>query len=97
MRKRTEDAYPVALRIPMSLYEEMMKAVNDSGMTTTEFILRSIREKLKNYKFESEKTDEAPITRAELKEMMQDLIREELESKPSFTITQSKKEHKQRL
>lgn len=93
MKKRTEDAYPLSLRIPMSLYEEMIKAVEDSGMTKTEFILRAIREKLKAYKFESDQPDAVPVTRAEIR----DMIREELGKDTSFTVISSKKQQMQRL
>ena len=77
----------------MSLYKELEIAVEDAGMTKTEFILRAIREKLKNYKIESEKADAEPVTRAEIKKLVQDTIQEEL-AKAAPIISLKKEECK---
>lgn len=86
------DGIQMSFRLPAELHLPCKQAAENDGQTLAEWIRRAMREKLER-ETGAEPSAAGQITREEIRSM----IREELGTKASFTITPSKKVQKQRL
>lgn len=78
MKKRTEDIYQLTIRLPISLYNNVLSYTEQNGIMMNEFVTRAVQEKYLRVASEQNVSDNDFVPRAEFQSSL-DEMRYELE------------------